>query len=218
MRLKEFRLRRLFSSLLIALSVWANGSATCAAQTRAQESPLSLDATIIGQSYCAVNPKLSTLQLRLRLRYTNMGAQKIILYKGHDLFYQARIRRAASGSVVRPYEVLTVNSRYFDEQPERIEQRSPGKVFTVLSPGASYERELMIGVGVVGEEAARGNNMLVAGEHTLYLIVSTWYQSRNLALQLRQQWQRKGFLWADPLVSTPLAFTVERPATNAPCR
>lgn len=218
MRLKGFRGRRLFALLLVVLCAWANnGSTAFAVQTSGQET-LSLDATITGQSYCAVNSHLATLQLRVRLRYTNMGEQKVILYKGHDLFYQARIRSSASRSGVRPYEVLTVNSRYFDEQPERIEQSTPGKVFTILSPGASYEREVMIGVGVVNDEAARGSNMLVAGEHTLYLIVSTWYQSRNLAIQLRQQWQRKGVLWADPLVSQPLGFTVERPLTNAPCR
>jgi hypothetical protein len=200
------------------LCVWANGSTAFAARGSAQEIPLSLDAEIIGQSYCAASSNVAMLQLRVRLRYTNTGEQKIILYKGHDLFYQARIRRSGNANGARPYEVMTVNSRYFDEQPERIEQRTPGKVFIVLSPGASYEREVLVGVGVVDDEAARGNNMVVAGQHTLYLVVSTWYQSRNLALQLREQWQRKGFLWADPLVSKSLSFTAERPSTNAPCR
>lgn len=88
----------------------------------------------------------------------------------------------------------------------------------MLPPGAVYEREMMVGVAVVGEKLERGNYALRAGDHTLQLIVSTWYKSRPLAQKLRHQWERKGFLWFDPLLSAPIIFTAQRPSALAPCK
>ena len=193
-----------------------NPCATLSAQPKPKP-PLELSAEIVSQSYCAVTSDSASLQLRLKLRYRNIGSQKIILYKGHDLFYQTRIR-SASENAAGPYEVWVVNSRYFDEDPEPIDQTSPSRVFLSLPPGAAYEREIMIGVGVVNEKVARGDSSIRAGDHTLQLIVSTWYKSRILAQKLRQEWQRKGLLWSEPLFSTPIHFMAERPRLLAPCR
>ena len=90
----------------------------------------------------------AALEMKLRLRYRNIGSQKIILYKGHDLFYQTKIR-SAPGNAAGPYQVWVVNARYFDEEFEPIDQASPSKVFLSLSPGAVYTREIVIGVAVV---------------------------------------------------------------------
>jgi hypothetical protein len=69
--------------------------------------------------------------MRLRLRYTNVGNQKLILYKGHDFFFQTKIRSATGNDLgpydAGPYEVWFVNSRYYDEEFEPIDQPSPGE-------------------------------------------------------------------------------------------
>lgn len=152
--------------------------------------------------------------MRLRLRYANVGNQKLILYKGHDVFYQTKVRSTS----VNPYEVLFLNARYFDEEFEGIDQPSPGKVFVTLSPGAVFEKDMVIGITVVSDQVERGSSAVRAGEHTLQLIISTWYKSRSLAQKLRQQWERKGLLWFDPLVSAPVSFVVHRPNLLAPCK
>ena len=179
--------------------------------------PLELSAEVVSQSYCAVTSDSASLEIKLKLRYRNIGSQRIILYRGHDLFYQTRIR-SAPGNAAGPYEVWVVNSRYFDEEPEPIDQTSPSKVFFSLSPGAVYEREIMIGVGVVNDNVGRGDSSIRAGDHTLQLIVSTWYKSRSLAQRLRQEWQRKGLLWSEPLFSTPIHFVAQRPRLLASCK
>src|SRR6267143_3475658 len=120
------------------------------AQPRAPK-PLELTVEIVSQNYCAVNQDSESLELKLKLRFRNVGSQKLILYKGHDLFYQTKIRSAA-GNPSGPYEVWVVNSRYFDEEVEAIDQASPSKVFVTLSPGAVYLSEIQIGVGVVTEK------------------------------------------------------------------
>lgn len=191
--------------------------ATISAQPKPPNKPLELTAEIVSQNYCAVNSDSAALEMKLKLRYRNIGSQKIILYKGHDFFYQTRIRNAP-GNVAGPYEVWVVNSRYFDEEVEPIDQTSPGKVFLSLAPGALYTREIMIGVGLVNEKVERGDSSINAGDHTLQLNVSTWYKSRSLAQKLRQEWQGKGLLWSEPLVSAPIHFVAQRPRLTAPCR
>jgi hypothetical protein len=191
--------------------------ATLAAQPKPLLKPLELSAEIVSQNYCAVTSDSASLELKLKLRYRNIGSQKIILYKGHDLFYQTRIR-SVPGGPFGSYEVWVVNSRYFDEEIEPIDQTSPSKVFLSLAPGAVHSREIMIGMGLVNNKVERGDSAINAGDHTLQLIVSTWYKSRTLAQKLRQEWQTKGLLWSDPLVSTPIRFVAQRPRLLAPCK
>jgi hypothetical protein len=152
--------------------------------------------------------------MNLKLRYQNVGNQKLILYRGHDLFYQTRVRSAGS----QPYEVLFLNSRYFDSEFESIDQAVPGKVFVSLSPGSVYERNLQVGIALVPEGVERGNSAIAVGDHTLQLIVSTWYKQRSLAEKLRKQWESNGLLWSDPLVSPPVHFLAERPQAPPPCK
>lgn len=199
------------------LFLWLNGTAVFCAQTNIQKQPIVLTVEITSQQYCAVTSDLSSLQMKLKLRYTNVGHQKLILYKGHDLFYQIKIRSLNTG-MVKPYEVTFLNSRYFDEQPELIEQPSPSNVFVILAPGASYERELVSGIGVAAQETNRGNSVLVDGAYTLQLTVSTWYKSKSLAQKLRQRWERKGLLWFETITSAPIHFTVTRSNGVVSCR
>ena len=202
---------------LLLLAVPFFSLTALAAQPKPLKKPLEFSAEIISQSYCAVNQDFSSLDLKLRLRFRNIGNQKLILYKGHDFFYQTKIR-SAPGSPSGPYEVWVVNSRYFDEEVEGIDQASPGKVFVTLRPGGVYSTEIMVGVGVVSERVDRGDSSIRDGDHTLQLIASTWYQSRAMAQKLRLAWQRKGLLWSDPLDSQPVHFLAQRPRLLAPCK
>ena len=206
------RLLRRFS-LIVALFVVTYSTYSVSGQSQKQ---LELTTEIVEQSYCSIGQKTS-LQLRLKLRYTNLSSQRLIVYKGHDLFYQTKIR-SDQNSGAPSSEVLLLNMRYFDEELERIDARSPGRVFVKLAPGGSFERELITGVGVANNSATLSDTTVTPGPHTLQLIVSTWYQSPKLAEKLKQQWQREGLLWSQPLYSVPLKLSVEKPATTTPCR
>jgi len=184
-----------------------------AAQSKPQ---LQLTTEILEQTYCSIGRDIS-FQLKLKLRYTNLSDQRLIVYNGHDLFFQTKIRATKPSGTPAP-EVLLLNMRYFDEELERIDARSPGRVFAKLAPGASFERELMTGAGVAADATTSSDTTVEPGPHTLQLIVSTWYQSAKLAEKLRQQWQRDGYLWSQPLYSIPLKLSIERPATTLPCR
>ena len=156
--------------------------------------PLQLTAEVIEQRYCSIKPDKITLQLKLRVRYSNLGAERLIIYQGHDLFYQIKVRSDAAGGA-QPYEVLLLNMHYFDEEFERIDASSPGKVFEKLAPREVFERQLITGLGVTDHDKDRSSTAVKPGRHTVQVIVSTWYQTPQLAVKLREQWQRKGGTW-----------------------
>jgi len=173
--------------------------------------PLQLTAEVVGSRYCA-GDRVNILQLTVRLRYQNVGSQKLLVYRGKNLFYQTRIR----GGAEKPYEVVVTNSRYNDAEAETLGERKPGSAFVTLRPGATYETEIVVGVGVA--RGARGANTILQGEHTLQVITSSWYESRKLAEELRERWRGAGLLWIDPVAARPLNFAVGSEAPAAACR
>jgi hypothetical protein len=179
--------------------------------------PLQLTAEVVEQRYCSIKPDKITLQLKLRVRYSNLGSDRLIIYQGHDLFYQIKVRSDAA-TETRPYEVLLLNMHYFDEEFERIDASSPGRVFEKLAPKEFFERELITGVGVTDDDKAWSSTTVKPGRHTVHVIVSTWYQTPQLAEKLRQQWLRKGVLWTQPLSSVPVSFVIEKPTAAPLCR
>ena len=181
------------------------------------QKPLQLSAEVIEQRYCSIKPDKLTLQWKLRVRYSNLGGDRLIIYQGHDLFYQIKVRSDAAGGA-QPYEVLLLNMHYFDEEFERIDANSPGNVFEKLAPKEVFERELITGLGVTDHDKDRSSTAVKPGPHTVHVIVSTWYQTPQLAVKLREQWQRKGVLWTQPLTSAPISLVIEKPATAPPCR
>ncbi|HYJ47090.1 MAG TPA: hypothetical protein VEV81_10795 [Pyrinomonadaceae bacterium] len=179
---------------------------------------LQLATDIVGQRYCAVGAQVDALQLRLRLRYTNTGSQKLILYRGNKLFYQIFVGRNVEDLEDRRYETRTTHSRFYDEQPEKIDLPAPGSVFVTLPPGASYESEQVVALPVARGDHPRTSDTLAPGEHVLQMVVSTWYESKGLAQTLRERWQRRGFLWTDLLAAQGVNFQVAKNPSAVVCR
>jgi hypothetical protein len=201
--------------LYLALIVLLLGAHGAAPDERKQQGPaLRLTSEVVGRRYCA-GDKLHILQLRLRLRYRNAGGRKLVVYQGKNLFYQTKIR---GGAQARPYEVVVLNSRFNDAQAEVINAPKPGAAFVTLAPGAVFETEIVVGVGVAAAAAERGANAVAPGEHTLQVVASSWYESRKLAEELRARWQASGLLWIEPVASEPLTFDAVRDEQAPPCR
>ena len=192
----------------------ASGARGGAPQARPQP-PLSLTAEVVGRRYCA-GDKLNILQLSIRLRYQNAGGRRLIVYRGKNFFYQTKVR--GGGGASRPYEVVVTNSRFNDAQAEDVGGRRPGGAFVTLAPGATYETTIVVGVGVTPGGSERLPNSIAPGEHTLQIIVSSWYESRKLAEELRGRWQGAGLLWIDPVATEPLKFVAGGEAPAAACR
>lgn len=188
-----------------------------AAAADAPEPALTLTAEIVGRRYCAGN-RLNILQLSIRLRYRNAGGRKLIVYRGKNFFYQSRIRGGTGAAQGRPYEVLVTNSRFNDAQAEDVNGRRPGSAFVTLPPGGAFETTIVVGVGVTPEGFERTSNSIAPGEHSLQIVVSSWYESRKLAEEMRGRWQGAGLLWIDPVATEPLKFTAGGGAPAGACR
>lgn len=189
-----------------------------AVAAQGQERDLQLTASITEQQSCAVSAKHDALRLTLQLRYTNIGKRKLILYKGHRLFFQIFISRGSLDAAALINELRTTHSRFFDEQPEKIVAAAPGSVFTTLSPGASYETKQIISVPIARDGEGRFNVSIAAGEHVLNVTTSTWYESKKLAEDLRERWRTRGFLWTDPISSNAVAFVVDKNRPVVACQ
>lgn len=183
-----------------------------------KEPALSLTAEVVGRRYCA-GERLDILQLSVRLRYRNTGGQKLIVYRGKNLFYQTRVRGVGTGGAqAKPYEVVVLNSRYNDAEAEAVGGPRPGGAFVTLPPGGVYETVIVVGVGVARAGAERGANSISPGEHTLQVVASSWYESRKLGEELRGRWRASGLLWLDPLATPPLEFVAGGDGTVTACR
>jgi hypothetical protein len=80
---------RLQSSIL-PLLLLAGLLAPCARGAEPDDKrPLQLTAEIVGSRYCA-GDRLDILQLSVRLRYRNVGAEKVIVYPGKNLLPRVR--------------------------------------------------------------------------------------------------------------------------------
>ncbi len=201
--------------LMLLLSLTANASGR---QLNTPKRPLRLTVEIINQQYCAVSTGTDALRIRLRLRYTNAGDQKLILYRGKNLFYQTSVSRSASDAAIRRHEAFMTSAWYFDELPEKIEQPAPSRAFIILSPGAVHETEQVVAVPVVRQGGERVTGAVAAGGHVLQVTVSTWYESRALAQKLRERWLRSGLLWFEPVTSAPVSFSVAEGRPESSCR
>ncbi len=208
------KVKKLFLATLLAL---VGAPAARASAPEVKEPALSLTAEIVGRRYCA-GERMHILQLSVRLRYRNTGGQKLIVYRGKNLFYQTRVRGGAAGAQAKPYEVVVLNSRYNDAVAEAVDAPRPGGAFVTLAPGGEYETVIVVGVGVAPGGAERAANSVSPGEHTLQVVASSWYESRKLGEELRGRWRAGGLLWLDPLATAPLKFVVGGDGPVAACR
>lgn len=206
--------KTLFLATLLALSGVPTGRASA---PEAKGPALSLTAEIAGRRYCA-GERLHILQLSVRLRYRNTGGQKLVVYRGKNLFYQTRVRGGAGAAQAKPYEVVVLNSRYNDAEAEAVNAARPGAAFVTLAPGGVYETVIVVGVGVAPGGTERAANSISPGEHTLQVVASSWYESRKLGEELRDRWRASGLLWLDPLATPPLKFVAGGDGPAAPCR
>lgn len=183
------------------------GVAARASQIGAPDRPLKLTAEVVGQRLCAGEAGVDFLHLRLRLRYANAGKQRLIVYRGSNLFFQVIVGAAGDAPPgAATYELRRTSASFVTRESEKVDTPSPNRDFVALAPGRNFEREVVVSLPVARDGAARGAGEIGPGEHMLRLNVSTWYESKQLGERLRERWRRGGELWTEPLVTTPVMF------------
>lgn len=211
------RLRHTSAAALLLAACFLAGAPTAGAQSAPPpQHALKVAAEVVEQNYCAGAGGVDFLNLRLLLRYANVGSRRLIVYRGGNLFYQV-VAHPAEGGPAR-YELRTTSARYATREPEPLNAPRPNADFVSLAPGAEFRTGVSVTLPVTpAGAAARVPNTAGAGEHSLWLRVSTWYESKPLGEKLRERWARAGHLWTTPVSTAPVRFDAERLRSTRAC-
>ena len=178
---------------------------------------LLLTTKILSEEYCVGDSELDGLRLKLRLIYTNKSKQQLILYKGSRLISRIMISRDSAEAAANRFEVNSSLTQLTSGGEDCYKGAAPNKCFVILPPSASYETEGITGTFTVRGDAREIAGAVKSGNHVLQVEVITWYEPVEMAKSLRQRWSRFGFLWYEPIRSTPVPFTVQQQRKVVDC-
>ena len=133
------RLRRAFVFVLLCCPA-ASGQQANVQQQR----PLRLAAEIAHRTYCSGGRGVDFLHLRVRLRYTNIGERKLILYQGHNLFFSVWVNPRPEQDTLANYELKTSAARFLTTGSEDVDRPTPTSAFVVLPPGGALSARLAV--------------------------------------------------------------------------
>lgn len=166
-------------------------------------SQLRLDTSIIDREYCSVDE----ICLTLRLAFTNIGNQPIILDKNSSVIVKHMVSRSVEAAKAGKY--LEIVSPFMDMMSIlRIDVSPNESCFVILRPGESFSLEKKFGLFIY-DGTNDNEDFLHPGNYFLEIVVMTWYYPQRLKTKTREEWNQKGYLWTDPVKSTPLPFNVD---------
>jgi hypothetical protein len=204
----------LCSSLISGLHGRSTTPPRALAQPQGAEKQLlpRLTTSVIAQRYCKEpgSDVSDNLRIRLRLRYTNVRSQALILYKHENTVFREMISRnpseAAAHRYVWDFSLTTVTGG----RDARIDVAVPSASFVILRPGQFFDSEAEVTIFVRRGRAGKESDGLLPGEYILQVSVSTWPESENLAERLRKRWQGIGTLSFRDLTSEPMRLKIDK--------
>jgi hypothetical protein len=162
---------------------------------------LQLTTSIIEQNYRCPN----SIGFKLRLTFKNTGSESVILDKNSFVLGRFISRDETEASAKR-FEI----NEYFDIFDGEYLLADPSEMsnFVILKPAQDFSIDDGIGSFSVDNGASNQKGLLRPGSHVLQVEVNTWTHLADAKL-FQRKWKDKGFLWAQGLISQPMAFTVE---------
>jgi len=172
--------------------------------------------TSVAEAYsCA--PK--SMALRLRLSYKNTGTEPLIIDKrAVKIVDRYMVSRNLKDATNRNY-VVEMRAEDFGGNYGWDAKTEPAwSGFALLQPGEAYEIDDRSATTtfIVDDDRPNAKGSLFAGDYFLQVQVDTWSYSGN-AVELRRRWKDQGYLWSNPLISTPMSFSVQKSRQIRPC-
>ena len=194
----------MISLLLILLSY---GSLAPSEQVENQDLRLTVKITGITR-YCASEPDLHRLHLRLELTFTNSGSRILIIQKRSlgDIEYSRMAETESELGVADWSHLLWVTS---DSGDVTDTGRTPDERFAVLKPGRSCKIRTDLSLG--------SKKPLLGEERFLQVSAPTWSGTRQQAEKLQKKWEKIGVLWFKNVRSEPLFFTLDKATKVKKC-
>lgn len=182
-----------------------------------QASQIRLTTSIVSQKYCDGDAEVDVLQMRLQLCYTNVGKQRLIFYKNGNLILRQMVSRNLRAATAGQYELDGSITTLTSDDLKDVEEPVPGTAFVILQPGDTYKTKADIAIAVADTNLKQITGTLTAGDYLLQVTVGTWPELRSLGDKLHKRWRGSGFLWLDPITSTPMPFKVNKKRSAVTC-
>jgi hypothetical protein len=156
------------------------------------------------------------LRFTLRLNYTNMGKNAVILDKRSSVITEYMMSRSFKNATEKKYAIEAHRLIGFDGAGMTMDSVPNESDFVVLKPGEAYNLILVLTSNTDADSYNDGSRPL-RGLNFLQLVVLTWYYPRASNIKWRDQWQAKGYLWSDPITSIPMPFKFDSKAHVVDC-
>jgi hypothetical protein len=185
-----------------------------------QESDLSVSVEVVKQSYCHVDLDSFSVKMDVKLRFTNVAGQPVILARQTRTPRIIRVSKSVEAARKGILEYEPNIDEFTREAPTvpKFGDVPDSRRFIVLKPGESYEVTVPSGVfGTMRPTSGRG--LLARGTYLLQLGVSTWpYPSTPEEVRkLQARWRGVGHLASGVVYSDFVPFTIPDKFNNPRC-
>jgi len=166
---------------------------------------LQLSTTMLKQEYC----DRDHIRLKLRLRFTNVGSETLVVYRHSLAISRQMISRSYNDALEHRY-LKEIEPFVNPILPQPADAATPDDgLFVTLKPGETHEVDNDVNV-LAFDSSRKSADLLRPGHYFLQITVPTWWFSRESADRLRDRWRDHGFLWTQDLTSLPSPIDVEK--------
>lgn len=173
-------------------------------------SHVKVTASVKEMRYCKGDNDVYTAQLRLALRYTNLGPGKAILYKSKQPIgvVVGTIAGNAKALEEKHYEATFQYDQFNEPSRAPDSERPSANEFAILDPGVGYDLGGSVAVAVRFKAASVITGTIPPGDHAMTVEVVNWPFAPDDGKRLRMKWANIGTLHYEAIETPPFQFSI----------
>jgi hypothetical protein len=190
-------------------------------------SEIAVKAQILSQSYCHTDLEVYSVQMSVKLGFTNVSDHNVILSRRIESPAIVRVAKTIDDAQKGNFEFNPDFHYYVAELPNspRFAKSPDPKYFVILTPKQTYELVVTSGaLGAVEKGFAKKHGLLAKGDHVLQIDVDTWpyawphFRPSADNHELAERWRAAGRLVTGMVFSDFVHFTIPGEFNNPPCK
>jgi hypothetical protein len=164
--------------------------------------------------YCDADADLALATIHVKVTFTNLGKRYLILSRKLGPDENLKVTDLSGEEVFSP------NITNYETDIPDLGSTSSEKMFEMVKPGASVERDFVTGFYISKDPSHRVDSTPVPGSNRLWVSHSTWpvYGDEARAKQMRDQWIRHGLLVLRPIKLEGIHVDISLPQRMPPCQ
>jgi len=166
---------------------------------------LSLDTSVLETKYCLEPEGFVTFRVSLRLTYKNTGVSPIVM-SSYTPIRGFTLRTVDGPSPLHGLEDKNAPSPLFDASKLDPSRPDPQQFLVVLPGGKDYSLVQQV---IIGHGANKDGVSVLGTDQFLTFEAITWPANRKQGEALRRTWSNSGYLWMDPIKSSPTKVHIE---------